>query len=121
MDEERKCIICGNVFRANKYRPNQKVCSNVECQYKRQLDNMAIWRSRNPNYFQYKEANDDSWKETCKTRSLEWRKRHKEYLKLYRDAHKGRHRNYMKEYMRDYRKRKKEEKLKKEINGETPQ
>jgi len=80
---------------------------------------MSIWRSRNPNYFKYKEANDASWKETCKTRSFEWREKHKEYLKLYRDAHKLRHRSYMKDYMKNYRKRKKE--MKKEIDGEAPQ
>ena len=71
---------------------------------------MATWRKRNPNYFKYKETHDASWKETCRNRSLEWRKKHKEYLKLYREAHKTRHRDYMREYMREYRKRKKLEK-----------
>ncbi|OGW74800.1 MAG: hypothetical protein A2Z72_05960 [Omnitrophica bacterium RBG_13_46_9] len=70
---------------------------------------MAQWRKRNPNYFRYKEVQDKSWKETCRQRSLEWRKRHKEYLKLYREAHKVRHRDYMKDYMREYRKRKKQQ------------
>ena len=106
MAEEKKCIMCGSPFTPNKYRPNQDVCSGVECQYQRQLNNMAKWRGRNPNYFKYKEAQDASWKETCRERSLEWRKKHKEYLKLYREAHKKRHRDYMKDYMRDYRKKK---------------
>ena len=105
MPEERICTSCGKAFVPNKYRPNQEVCSSVECQYKRQLDNMAIWRNRNPNYFKYKEAEDASWKETCRHRSLAWRKKHKEYLKLYREAHKKRHRDYMRDYMRDYRKK----------------
>jgi hypothetical protein len=105
MAEEKTCRLCGKPFIPNKYRPNQDVCSGVECQYKRQLENMAAWRKENPNYFKYKEAQDASWKETCKTRSLEWRKKHKEYLKLYRDAHKERHRDYMRKYMREYRKR----------------
>ena len=108
MAEEKICKMCGNAFIPNKYRPNQEICSRVECQYKRQLDNMAGWRRHNPNYFKYKEMQDKSWKETCRSRSLEWRKKHKEYLKLYRDAHKERHRNYMKEYMREYRRKKKE-------------
>jgi len=116
MVEEKECQICGNKFEPNKYRPNQEICSSVECQYRRQLHNMTKWRKRNPNYFKYKEAHDESWKETCKTRSLEWRKRHKEYLRLYRDAHKQRHRNYMKDYMRDYRKRKKESQFPQERN-----
>jgi len=71
---------------------------------------MSQWRRKNPNYFKYKEAEDASWKETCRHRSLDWRKKHKEYLKLYRDAHKERHRNYMREYMKEYRMRKKLEK-----------
>ena len=110
------CKICKKPFTPNKYRPNQEICSSVECQYQRQLDNMAVWRKRNPKYFKYKETQDTSWKETCRQRSLEWRKKHREYLKLYREAHKDRHRRYMKEYMREYRKRKKiEEKNEKEF------
>jgi len=111
MAEEKICEICGKPFRPNKYRPSQTICSSVECQYQRQLENMSRWRKRNPNYFRYKEAQDASWKETCRHRSLNWRKKHKEYLKLYRDAHKDRHRNYMREYMKEYRKRKKLKKI----------
>jgi hypothetical protein len=108
MDTEKKCKACGRPFMPNKYRPNQEICSSIECQYQRQLNNMKRWRETNPNYFKYKEIGNKSWKETCKLRSLEWRKRHQEYLKLYREAHKERHREYMKGYMRQYRKRKKE-------------
>jgi len=119
MVKERKCIICGRHFMPNKYRPNQEICSSIECQYQRQLNNMKKWRNRNPNYFKYKEAGNKSWKETCRERSLEWRKRHQEYLKLYRDAHKDRHRHYMREYMKKYRKRKEEEHEGKSLNKET--
>jgi hypothetical protein len=107
MAEDKICRICGTSFVPNKYRPNQDVCSNIECQYQRQLDNMKKWREGNPNYFKYKEAQDKSWKETCRERSLAWRKKHQEYLKLYRDAHRQRHRDYMKDYMRKYRLKKK--------------
>ena len=107
MLEERKCRICGKAFAANKYRPNQEICSSIECQYQRQLDNMKTWRGRNPNYFKYKESQDSSWKETCKKRSLEWRKKHLDYLKLYREEHRDRHREYMRDYMREYRRKKK--------------
>ena len=105
MVTEKKCTICGGPFTSNKYRPNQEVCSSIECQYQRQLDNMKKWRGKNPNYFRYKETRDKSWKETCRQRSLEWRKKHQEYLKLYRDAHRARHREYMRDYMRKYRKK----------------
>ncbi len=105
----KKCEICGKPFIPNKYRPNQQICSSLECQYQRQLDNMRKWRKSNPNYFKYKESQDRSWKQTCRERSLEWRKKHKEYLQLYREANKQRHREYMRDYMRKYRSRKKQE------------
>lgn len=106
---ERKCSMCGKTFIANKYRPNQQVCSSLECQYQRQLENMKGWRHSNPNYFKYKESQDKSWKQTCRERSLDWRRKHKEYLQLYREANKERHREYMRDYMRKYRNKKKEE------------
>jgi len=114
MRHERKCEICGKPFVPNKYRPNQTVCSSLECQYKRQLSNMKQWRRKNPNYFKYKESQDKSWKQTCRERSLEWRRKHKEYLQLYREANKERHRFYMRDYMRQYRLKKKQNERQKE-------
>jgi hypothetical protein len=111
---EKKCSICGKTFIPNKYRPNQEICSSLECQYQRQLENMRSWRKSNPNYFKYKESKDQSWKQTCRERSLEWRKKHREYLQLYREANKERHREYMRDYMRKYRAKKKKEKKKAE-------
>lgn len=107
MAKERICVVCKKWFIPNKYRPNQEICSNLECQYQRQLDNMKKWRNRNPNYFRYREAKDTTWKETCKERAKKWRERHQEYLKLYRQEHKDRYRIYMREYMREYRRKKK--------------
>lgn len=118
MRRERKCAICGKPFVPNKYRPNQTVCSSLECQYRRQLSNMKQWRNANPNYFKYKESQDRSWKQTCRERSLEWRRKHKEYLQLYREANKERHRVYMRDYMRKYRLKKKEEQKSEEETGE---
>ena len=108
MVEGRMCIYCKKWFIPNKYRPNQKVCSNLECQYKRQLENMKRWRDQNPNYFKYREVKDTTWKETCRERARKWRHSHLEYLKLYRQEHRRAHREYMKKYMREYRRRKKE-------------
>ncbi|MDD5633712.1 MAG: hypothetical protein PHW46_00335 [Candidatus Omnitrophica bacterium] len=107
--KEKFCSICGKPFLPNKYRPNQEVCSSLECQYQRQLLNMKSWRETNPNYFKYKESQDKSWKQACRERSLDWRRKHKEYLQLYREANKDRHREYMRDYMRQYRKKKKGE------------
>ena len=108
MPHGRICDVCNKLFVANKYRPNQKICSSLECQYERQLHNMKSWRKRNPNYFKYKEITDARWKESCRERARNWRQNHLEYLKLYRQEHKDQHREYMKKYMREYRKKKKE-------------
>lgn len=105
-NESRICRICKKPFMPNKYRPNQEVCSSIECQYQRQLDNMKIWRDKNPNYFKYKEVTDSRWKESCRERARKWRQNHLEYLKLYRQEHKDQHREYMRNYMREYRRKK---------------
>lgn len=110
MTEGRICSICKKSFLPNKYRPNQKICSNLECQYRRQLDNMKKWRDKNPHYFKYKEMRDVKWRELCRERARSWRQHHLEYLKLYRQEHREEHKEYMRKYMREYRKRKKEEK-----------
>lgn len=108
MTQGKICPICKKWFIPNKYRPNKQViCSNIECQYQRQLQNMEAWRRRNPEYFAYRQAKDSSWKQTCRDRALDWRKRHTEYLHLYRQQHKDEHRAYMREYMREWRKRRK--------------
>ena len=108
MTEERICSICKKPFLPNKYRPNQQICSNLECQYKRQLDNMKKWRDKNPHYFKYKEMRDAKWREVCRERARKWRQRHLEYLKLYRQEHREEHKEYMRNYMREYRRKRKE-------------
>ena len=104
------CSICKREFIPNKYSPNQKICSSLECQYQRQLENMKNWRGGNPDYFKCRESKDASWKATCRKRAKRWRETHKEYLALYRQEHKDDHRKYMREYMRKYRKRRREKK-----------
>ena len=108
MAEGKACSVCKKWFLPSKYRPNQQICSNLECQYKRQLDNMKKWREKNPHYFKYREVKDTMWRESCRERARKWRQYHLEYLKLYRQEHKEAHREYMRKYMREYRKRKKE-------------
>lgn len=108
MAEERICSICSKTFLPNKYRPNQAICSSLECQYQRQLNNMKEWRGRNSDYFKYREIKDVKWKESCRERARRWRQNHIDYLKLYRQEHKEEHKEYMKKYMRDYRKRRRE-------------
>ena len=100
MTQEKKCAICAKAFVPGIRRPDQSVCLSAECQKKRQLENMKQWRAK-------KAASQDSdkWKETCRQKSLEWRKKHQLYLKLYREEHKEDSSKYMKDYMRKYRKR----------------
>ena len=45
---------------------------------------------------------------TNRERALDWRRRHGEYLQLYRQQHKNDHRVYMREYMRLWRKKRRE-------------
>lgn len=91
--EERFCAICRTKFTPSKYRPTQSVCSNKNCQYQRQLNNMIKWRQKNPDYFKTVSIYDAK-------KSKEWRESHAEYLKQYRLTHRERHREYMRIYMR---------------------
>ena len=102
MSEDKKCVICGKLFTPDIRHPDQYVCLSPECQKKRQLKNMREWRAK-------KAVSQDSksWKESCRRKSSEWRKKHRAYLKLYREEHKEKRSGYMKEYMKRYRKRNK--------------
>ena len=98
------CRICNREFTPNKYRLDQKICSNPECQRQRQLQNMKDWRKNNPYYFIYGRYRVD-WKGDYKKHAKDWRMRHPEYMKRYAQEHKEDRRTYMREYMRWYRKK----------------
>lgn len=102
-----RCKICQKEFIPSKYRPNQKVCSQPECQRLRQISNEREWRLRNPDYFKCLDQ-EASWKESRHRYSKLWRKTHAESLKNYEISHKEQRRQYMKEYMREQRKGEKE-------------
>lgn len=92
MKKLKKCIICQREFLCSKYHPYQDVCSDKECQHKRQLLNQKKWRAKNPNYFKYKKK-DTVW-EKRRAQSLElWRQAHKEYFRNYRQSKKNRELN----------------------------
>ena len=99
MTTEKKCSICGKLFTPGVRRPDQYVCLSAACQRQRQLNNVKAWRVKKST-----SQDSESWKEACRRKSSEWRKRHRAYLKLYREEHKGERSEYMKEYMRQYRK-----------------
>ena len=106
--EPRACIYCAASFTHNKYSPKQRVCSNVECQKKRQLDSMKVWREKNPNYFKYDESKGVMWLETQRKRSKVWRSKNPDKVKAYRQTHLSEYRQYMRDYMRRYRDQKKQ-------------
>ncbi len=105
--DPRTCQYCHTSFTPNKYSPRQTVCSNPECQKKRQLDSMRSWRAKNPNYFKYDESKGFQWLEAQRKRSREWRQRNPEKVRAYRQAHGEEYRQYMRAYMQKYRDRKK--------------
>lgn len=104
--EPRACLYCHAGFTPNKYSPRQSVCSNPECQKKRQLESMRQWREKHPNYFKYDESKGVQWLETQRRRSREWRQRNPEKIRSYRQSHSEEYRRYMREYMQRYRQKK---------------
>lgn len=107
--DTRTCPFCQSPFVPNKYAVRQKVCSNPDCQRRRQLESMRQWRERNPNYFKYDESKGLEWLETQRQRSRVWRQKNPDKVRSYRKAHLEEYRNYMREYMRRYRQQKKEQ------------
>jgi len=97
-----RCVICQREFNPNKYRPSQKVCSDLACQKARQLQNVRDWRIKNPDYFKCL-GQESSWRENRHRYSKLWKGTHEEYLKEYAKRQKPQRREYMKEYMRTYR------------------
>ena len=105
--ENRLCEICQASFSPNKYSPRQKICSNPECQKKRQHESMRLWREKNPNYFKYDESKGAEWLATQRRRSKLWREKYPDKVKNYRQTHLSEYREYMRDYMRRYRERRK--------------
>ncbi|MBU3959168.1 MAG: hypothetical protein KKH29_03120 [Candidatus Omnitrophica bacterium] len=97
-----RCKICQNEFIPNKYRPQQQVCSQPECQKTRQVQNQRVWRIKNPNYFKCL-GQDVPWQQSRRQYNRLWKATHKKYLKEQDQSHKGQRREYMREYMRRYR------------------
>jgi len=100
------CRICQKEFEPNKYRPNQKVCSRLECQKKRQIQNGKEWRARNPDYFKYLDQ-ESAWKDKRKRYNKLWKATHQQELKEYQQTRRQQRQEYMREYMRNYRQSKK--------------
>ncbi|MBN3038961.1 MAG: hypothetical protein JW869_06070 [Candidatus Omnitrophica bacterium] len=102
MPKRKICPICKRSFLASKYRKDQKVCSRPGCQHRRQLENMATWREKNPGYFKTS-RHETSWAQLYRQRARSWRKKHKGKIRRYRKAHKEEQKEYMRMYMYRYR------------------
>ena len=97
-----RCKICQKEFIPNKYRPNQQVCSSLECQQRRQIENEKAWRTKNPDYFKCL-GQDEAWRENRHRYSRLWKAVRSEHLKEYEKEQRGERRGYMRGYMREYR------------------
>lgn len=97
-----RCKICQNEFKPNKYRPQQQVCSQPECQKQRQLQNERVWRLDNPDYFKSL-GQEAFWREKRSQYRRLWKKKHKKHLKEYAEKRKKEHQEYMRKYMAGYR------------------
>jgi hypothetical protein len=102
-----RCKICQNEFIPNKYRPQQQICSQSECQRTRQLQNQRDWRGKNPDYFKCL-GQDSAWRESRHRYSKLWKTTHKGYLREYEKDHSQQRSQYMREYMRGYRQKNKQ-------------
>ncbi len=73
----RRCPFCKQLFIPCRYRPDQIVCSAVECQ-----------RKRRAAYHRRKLREDVIYRAQCRDSQQQWRQRHPEYMSAYRRSHK---------------------------------
>jgi hypothetical protein len=69
------CPYCRRTFRPTPYRPDQRVCSQAECQRRRRRD-----------YHRRKLAADADNRQTCRDSQRTWREAHPAYAAAYRRA-----------------------------------
>lgn len=71
-----RCPYCGRLFQPSRYRPDQVVCSEKECQRRRRTD-----------YHRQKVHDDPGYREQCRDSQQQWREQHPEYMHNYRSTH----------------------------------
>jgi hypothetical protein len=72
----RRCRFCQQSFQPAKFRPDQSVCSQVECQQRRRGE-----------YHRRKIATDPEYAEVVRDSRRKWRDAHPDYQKAYRQTH----------------------------------
>ena len=75
MSKTRRCPYCQRSFLPTLYRPEQKVCSQPECQRRRRTD-----------YHRKKIANDSEYHQVVLESQKKWRARHADYEQQRRQA-----------------------------------
>jgi len=70
---QKPCPYCKRKFQSSRYRPDQKVCSSLECQRRRRTD-----------YHRKKLAEDVLYREQCRDSQRKWRENNPAYMQNYR-------------------------------------
>ena len=76
MSSGRRCRYCQNIFQPSKYRPQQSVCSEVDCQRQRRTNDHRERIRQDPGY-----AGD------VRASQQKWRASNSDYWKRYRAQH----------------------------------
>jgi hypothetical protein len=93
--KDRCCLYCRQAFCADPYHPQQRVCSQADCQRQRRRD-----------YHRRKIASDPVYQQVCLESPRKWREAHPDYWKKYRQGHPGQvERNRRKQRLRDEKRR----------------
>lgn len=75
-DQGRLCRYCQQPFEVSRFRPQQKVCSQPDCQRQRRAD-----------YHRQKRRTDPVYAEVCRDSQQKWRAANRGYQKQYRQSH----------------------------------
>lgn len=72
----RRCVYCEKAFQPSKYRPDQKICSDADCQKRRRAD-----------YHRNKIASDPEYAQVVRDSQKKWREAHPSYQREYWRTH----------------------------------
>jgi len=70
---DRRCCYCQHSFEPSKYRPDQRVCSQTDCQRRRRTDD-----------HRQRLATDSDYAQSVRESRKKWRQAHPEYPRQYR-------------------------------------
>jgi hypothetical protein len=95
MNETRRCPYCQSSFLPSRYRPQQRVCSEPDCQRQRRANSRLL-----------KLATDVEYRQVVRDSQKQWWEEHPNYQKERRKANPGLvDRNRQKQHIRDQKRR----------------